>query len=462
MLRKLWIQVRSSLWFVPTLLVLCGGAAALGLVQLDLAYANALSGQRWEPLLNAGAEGARGMLTAIASSMITIAGVAFSITIVTLSLASTQYTPRILRNFMRDRANQFVLGTFVAIFTYCLIVLRTIRGGSEPDGGGFVPLVAVAFGMLLALLSVGCLIFFIHHVAASIQASTILKTIADETDAAIDALHPDELDDGAESPAVGASEAPNQTWRGVTAERSGYLQHGDAEGLLRFAKEHDVIVRLERAPGDFVAAGMPLVSLSGEVDKDAAPALRRLFVIGAFRTVDQDAGFGVRQIVDIAMKALSPGVNDTSTAVTCIDYLSVLLAKLTTRRLKAPFVSDGGEQRVLATPPSFDDFAAKAFDEIRLSADGNVTIILQMMCALRRIARVTKSRSNRLALLEQCRVIIDAADRTVAAAHDRTRINADLTEVREVLGVGASELPALASLRPISAPYVAPLTSGSR
>ncbi len=136
---KLWIEVRSSLWFVPGVLVLLAIGLALGLVELDLAFAQQLQAQRWQPLLNTGAEGARGMLTAIASSMITVAGVAFSMTIVTLSLASTQYTPRILRNFMRDRANQFVLGVFVAIFTYCLIVLRTIRGGAEKDGAGLCP-----------------------------------------------------------------------------------------------------------------------------------------------------------------------------------------------------------------------------------------------------------------------------------------------------------------------------------
>ncbi len=155
MLRKYWIELRSSLWFVPGLLVLAAVILAVGLVQLDIVFAHALAAKSWEPLLNAGSEGARGMLTAIASSMITVAGVAFSITIVTLSLASTQYTPRILRNFMRDRANQVVLGVFVAIYTYCLVVLRTIRGAAEKDGAGFVPLLAVAFGMFLALCRSG-------------------------------------------------------------------------------------------------------------------------------------------------------------------------------------------------------------------------------------------------------------------------------------------------------------------
>ena len=143
------------------------------------------------------------------------------------------------------------------------------------------------------------------------------------------------------------------------------------------------------------------------------------------------------------MKALSPGVNDTSTAVSCIDYLSVLLSKLATRRLEAPFLRESSEQRVLAEAPRFD--------EIRLSAGGNVTIILQMLCALRRVASVTKSSQRRRALLEHGRVIIDAADRTVVAGYDRARINRDVVEVREAFAVEASNLPVLAIVRPISA-----------
>ena len=156
MLRKTSIEIRSSLWFVPGLLVLAALVLAVGLVEIDLQFGDRLGLSRWRPFLDAGAEGARGMLAAIASSMITVAGVAFSVTIVTLSLASTQYTPRILRNFMRDRANQFVLGVFVGIFAYCLVVLRTIRAADE-ELAAFVPLLAVFFAVLLALVGIGFL-----------------------------------------------------------------------------------------------------------------------------------------------------------------------------------------------------------------------------------------------------------------------------------------------------------------
>ncbi len=445
MLRKIWIELRSSLWFVPGLLVLVAIAFALGLVELDLIYAGPLRAKAWKPLLNAGAEGARGMLTAIASSMITVAAMAFSITIVTLSLASTQYTPRILRNFMRDRANQFVLGIFVAIFTYCLIVLRTIRGSAEIDGAGFVPLLAVAFGLLLALLSIGCLIFFIHHVAASIQASYILQAITHETHTAIEILFPEKMDkDGGRAQAQPRRECE---WHPVAADANGYIQHVDSEALLHFACEHDAVLRIERGPGDFAVEGAPLVCASCPLDDAAAATLRAHFAIGDFRTVDQDAGFGIRQIVDIALKALSPGVNDTSTAVSCLDYLSAILCRLATRRLEPLFCEEDGKLRVITPAPDFGEHVAKSLDEIRLSAAGNVTILLKMLGVLQRVAKATRSAPRHEALLRHAQLVAEAADHSAPAAYDRERISVRIESVRDALGAAQETLPPLSPNR---------------
>ncbi|MEO6786354.1 MAG: DUF2254 domain-containing protein [Chthoniobacteraceae bacterium] len=446
MLRKLWIELRSSLWFVPGLLVLVAVGLALGLVQLDLVYADALRAKAWKPLFNASAEGARGMLTAIASSMITVAAMAFSITIVTLSLASTQYTPRILRNFMRDRANQFVLGIFVAIFTYCLIVLRTIRSGSERDGTAFVPLLSVALGMLLALLSIGCLIFFIHHVAASIQASYILQVITGETLTAIEVLFPEKADADGES-AQAAQARRECEWHPVASHANGYIQHLDSAALLRFACEHDTVLLIEREPGDFALEGAPLVCASCPLDDAAAAALRAHFAIGDFRTVDQDAGFGIRQIVDIALKALSPGVNDTSTAVSCLDYLSAILCRLATRRLEPAFCENDGELRVITPAPDFGALVARCLDEIRLSAAGNVTILLKMLGVLQRVAGATRSTTRREALLRHARLVAEAADHSAPAAYDRERISVRIESLRVALDAEVEGLPPLSPSR---------------
>lgn len=451
MLRQLWIEVRSSLWFVPGLLVICAIVLALSLVQIDIAYAGKLSRQSWTPWLNAGADGARGMLAAIAGSMITVAGVAFSITIVTLSLASTQYTPRILRTFMRDRANQAVLGVFVGIFTYCLIVMRTIRAGTETEPS-FVPLVAVFAALLLALVSIGFLIFFIHHTAASIQAAYLLDAVTKDTLAAVDSLFPEEL--GEESgDADAAAELAERTWHPIGARRFGYIQSVSTEGLMRFAKERDVTLRIERTVGEFVVDGAPLVSIdrAPEEKNDGAAAINAHFAIGDFRTVEQDPGFGIRQIVDIAMKALSPGVNDTSTAVSCLDYLSVILCRLAARRIESPFREDSDEKgrapklRVIAPRPSFAEHVARSFDEVRLSAHGNVTILLHLLCAIERVAHVTRSAGRRQTLILHARLTAELADHTVPEPYDRERINRALTDARETLQAGLTELPSLAS-----------------
>ncbi|MEP6669293.1 MAG: DUF2254 domain-containing protein [Chthoniobacter sp.] len=439
-MRKLWIEIRSSLWFVPGVLVLAAIILGLGFVELDVTFADQLKPLGWLPFLNAGAEGARGMLTAIASSMITVAGVAFSITIVTLSLASTQYTPRILRNFMRDITNQVVLGVFVGIYAYCLIVLRTIRGGAE--GGGFVPLLAVFFGVLLALVGIGYLIFFIHHIAASIQASYILDAITKETTEAIDKLFPQELGQPVEDESAAVAVVDEKTWHPIPAFATGYLQSVATETLMQRAAEWKTVLRLNSEVGEFVVEGAPILSSARALEDDALASLPALFAIGNFRTVDQDAGFGVRQIVDIALKALSPGVNDTTTAVSCLDYLGAILSRLARRRMASPYRQDGEELRVVAPAPAFGDFVAKSLDEIRLCAQGNVTIHLSMLRLLNRVAGITDDPVRRRILLEHGRLIVDLADRAVAAPYDRERINGEIALVRNALG-GVAGLPQL-------------------
>jgi uncharacterized membrane protein len=217
-LRQVWYDVRSSFWFLPALLLAGAIALALLLIEVDTRLAPDVFA-RWPRLFGTGADGARGLLGVVAGSMISVAGVVFSITLVALSLASSQYTSRVLRHFMRDRANQSVLGIFVGIFAYCLVVLRTIRGGDE---GGFVPALAVLVGLLLGLVGIAVLVFFIHHISASIQASQILATVAEETLAVLDRLYPADagaaVDDDDTLPAATSSNSTStRCWRWPTS-----------------------------------------------------------------------------------------------------------------------------------------------------------------------------------------------------------------------------------------------------
>ncbi len=423
--RSLWDRLHSSLWFVPSLLVTSAVVLALGLVEIDASAEWSNLHERWPRLFGAGAAGSRGMLSAIASSMITVAGTAFSITIVALALASSQYTSRILRNFMRDRANQAVLGTFLGIFVYCVVVLRTIRSGDE---GAFVPSLAVLFGVVLSLVGIGCLIFFIHHIASSIQAESIIKSAADETIVAIDRLFPDEMGEAAGPDAGPVPDPASAAWQPIPAQETGYIQAVDGDGLLRFARERETVVRMERGIGEFIVEGAPLVAIAGgsPPEDGLADAVAGLFTVGRQRTTFQDVGFGIRQIVDIALKALSPGINDTTTAVTCVQYLSAVLARLAARRLADPCRTDGGKIRVIVRGANFPGLLGEAFEQIRRNAEGNVAVLLAMLDALEVVAGRTHDAGRLVAIARHVELIAEVARRSIPSLPDREGIEAAL------------------------------------
>ena len=428
-----WQQIRASFWFIPAVLVLEAVVLALVLVTLD-ATVDLHVVERWPLVFGAGAGGARGLLTAVASSMITVAGLVFSITLVALSLASSQYTSRVISNFMRDRVNQTVLGVFVGIFAYCLVVLRTIREGNEIT---FVPSLAVIVGLILAFVGIAFLIYFIHHISVSIQASTIIAETAAETITAVDHQFPDQLeqDENESADSDLSASLANQSWSAVPARKSGYLVTVDMAGLVHIAREHGRIVRMERGVGEFVVEETPLVSMLGRQVPDdlLTERLNAVYVISNQRTVEQDAAFGIRQLVDIAMKALSPGVNDTTTAVICVDYLTAILARLATRRIGNAHRLDQLELRVIARGMRFEDVLAEAFDQIRQNASGNVAILSRLLSAMQTIASQTTNPARRRVVLEKVQWIAELAERTIESPYDRERFDKRLVRVRQEL-----------------------------
>jgi uncharacterized membrane protein len=432
-LKRVWRGLRTSFWFVPSLIVAVSIVLAVVLIGAD-STGNDQWLARWPRVFGAGAAGARGMLSTIAGSMMTVVGVTFSMVLVTLALASSQYTSRILRNFMRDRATQVVLGIFAGVFTYCLIVLRTIRGGDE---GEFVPTLAVAFGVVLAIGGISVLIFFIHHIASSIQASSIIASVADETLVAIDRLFPGKLGNGPVDNEEVEALLPveNRNWQAVPAESNGYIQTVDDATLLRLARQHKTIVRMERGIGEFVVRGTTLASLALEeppAEKIAA-ALQSAYSIDRHRTLEQDSAFGIRQIVDMALRALSPGINDTTTAVMCVDYLTAILGRAATRTIPSSHRYEDGELRVIAIGPTFASLVAGSFDQIRSSAQGNVAIMLRMLGALQTIASLTSNPGRRRTLSEQAQYVAELAERSLESPHERLRFESRLAHVCEAL-----------------------------
>jgi uncharacterized membrane protein len=438
-LREIFSNLRASFWFMPLVIVIVDSILAVALIEADSVGSDRWLAH-WPRLFGAGAEGSRQMLSTLAGSMMTVLGVTFSMTLVALTLASSQYTSRVLRIFMRSKITQATLGVFAGTFTYCLIVLRTIRSNDIVE---FIPGLAVFFAFVLALGSVGVLIFFIHHIASSIQASSIIASVARETYSAIDRLFPDEKGQGSNEQGSEEKEDEEQflrlldekSWCAVPAEESGYIQSVDSEALLRLACEKKTILRMERGTGDFVVEKTVLASLALEEapDKESFAAINEAYSISIHRTVDQDPAFGIRQIVDIALKALSPGVNDTSTAVMCVDHLTAILAHLAGRQLPPSRISQDGELRVIRIVPTFESLLADSFDQIRRSAAGNVAVMARIISAFANIASLTGSPRHRKALWEQMQWIAELAERTIESTYDLRYIKRRLMKLSEML-----------------------------
>lgn len=307
---KLWGNLRSSFWFMPSLMIAGSIVLALLLIDADTETSDRWLRQ-WPHLFGVGADGARQMLSTLAGSMMTVMGITFSMTLLALSLASGQYSSRVLRNFMRNHTTQLTLGVFASIFAYCLIVLRTIRGSGGI--GEFVPSLAVFLAFVMSLGGIGILIYFIHHIASSIQASNIIATVAEETNASIDRLLPEEpkqnpADNVAGSYGLEVLDA--RIWYSIAAAKSGYIQSVDTAVLMKVAQEHKTIVRMEHGVGAFVVQGTPLVSLALTFapEQYIASALNAAYSVGRYRMVELDPAFGIRQIVDIALKRFLLGL----------------------------------------------------------------------------------------------------------------------------------------------------------
>jgi uncharacterized membrane protein len=420
-----WEYLRGTYWAVPSAMAVAAVGLSVAMIQLDeAATASLLDQLSW--VYTGGPEGARAVLSTIAASMITVAGVTFSITIVALTLASQQFGPRLLRNFLRDLGNQVVLGTFVSTFIYCLLVLRTVRGSDDEE---FVPHLAVTVGVVLAMLSLGVLIFFIHHVATSIQASRIIANVADDLEAAIDRVFPEAIgEDSATADPGGASpdgpDSIDEGAREVRATTTGYVQAIDAQGLMEVARERNVVVRVRARPGAFVRKGQALLTVGPtppHCDGDDKP-FQGVFIIGSDRTT-QDVTFFVDQLVELAVRALSPGINDPGTARLCIDRLEQALCHLGGRRIPSPARrDDDGRVRVFACPPTFASILESAFAEIARNGRSSVSVTCRLLEALRSIGSCVQREADRQALRRQAAAIAGEVRESPFSEGDRQRI----------------------------------------
>lgn len=423
-LRQLGHDLRSGLLFRPLMLTGVLALLALGLVELERRGVIA----RWRAggwffANDPGA--AQAVLAAIAGSMMSVVSIVYSVLVVALSLASVQFSPRILGNFIRDRASQHTLGVLIGTFAYCLLVMRSMST-SEP----WVPTWATAAGLALGVVCIGFLIYFLHHIATNIQVANIIQRISDETEQVICEVYP--------SPAKASVAEPQGELVGVLAShRSGYLQLVDHEGLAELARHHHLTLVLRVEPGDYVARGDELARVlrrgpGGELSPEVRTRGGGAFDLGPTRTMQQDVAFGLRQLVDIALKAISPAVNDPSTATLCIDRLGSLLAELAPRRPGARTLLDGADVLVYAPQPSYADLIDLAFNQLRQYGKGDLAVSIRIVHALARAGRACPLEENRQRVRHHAELLRAALPESFQR-EDRARFEAAIGELEAAL-----------------------------
>jgi uncharacterized membrane protein len=425
-LRHVVRELRGGFVLLPGAITLALAALAVGLSAVEERI-TPIAG--WSDFLDRlfppEPEAAHVVLGTIAGSMITVVAVVYSILLVVLTFASTQFSPRTLVAFVEDRVSQTTLGLFVGTFSYCLLTLPAVRSQPKP----FVPSVAVIFAIVLAIACLACLLYFIHHMAARIQASHIVDRIARETERVLDALFPRPLD----GPPAEMDDAPESIPRGVPvlATRSGYIRSIDETGLLAAARAADATLRVDRTMGQFVMEGTPLFEVS-PADR-ATAALRAValhaFEIGPSRTMEQDVEFGVLQIVDIALKAISPAVNDPTTALTCIDHLGRILVRAAMRHPPISTLRDrDGRARVVLPRTSVPRLLDVAFSQIGHYGKADVAVPLRLMRVLAELAGATRHAPYAIAMRDQARRLSAACGQGFPDA-DRDALNERLAAV---------------------------------
>lgn len=413
--------LRGSLWPIPAALIALGAAAAFGSLALDRNHF--VSQSFGVSIFRAGPAGARATLSALATSLMSIAGISISVTMIVLQLASSQFSPRVVRSFLRDWLIQFVFGAYVGSFTFLLLVLRAIRSAGE-DSVEFVAPFSVTIALLLGTSCVVLLVVLVNHVARSLRASAIVARIADETAAAIDEMYPCKL--GAPAHADSAFAPASGDPVEVRATSAGYLAYTDADSFGPDLRE----VRIESSIGDFVRTG-DVLARAWPAGSRAARGLGEAFVLTAERTMQQDVRLGFHLLGDVALRALSPGVNDPTTAIDCVNRVGELLCRLVLREFPPARRLHRGVA-ITAPSPSLAEIVRLGLRPIVVFGHADARVLHAVLDALFAIA----ARDSSGGAADVRRELCDAIARAASDARDWTAVERCELQARAAAGSG--------------------------
>jgi uncharacterized membrane protein len=414
-----WNEITSTFWFLPVLIIMFSVALALGLVSLDNSITVSHEGWVRFFLVNS-ADSARSILSTISGGMIGVAGTVFSVTLVALTLASSQLGPRLIKNFMYVRLNQVVLGSYVSTYLYCLLVLNAIR---DNDGYSFIPSISVLVALVATVVNIILLIVFIHQIAVSIQADRVISDISDFIAKQVETLFPEKMGDGDDENGMDeAAELSAYSNRiPIRSKHSGYLQYIDHDVLMEEVVKQESLLKIHPRPGGFIVDGSDIGMLysNAEVNEESLKKLRSQFVIGKTKTPQQDLEYSIHQMVEIAVRALSPGVNDPYTAIACIDHLSATMCYLAQAKFPPTHrIDENGQLRVVANNVEFEGVMDAAFNQIRQFSGGSPAVMIRLMDAMNTIRSFATKEHHKKAVRKHTDMVLALGEETITEPND--------------------------------------------
>jgi uncharacterized membrane protein len=421
----------ATFWFIPVLIIIISIFLAVGLVIVDQGVQLSQDGIGKYFFVNS-ADSARSILSTISGAMIGVAGTVFSVTLVALTLASSQFGPRLIKNFMYVRLNQVVLGSYVATYLYCLFVLNAIK---ENDSYTFMPIISILVAIIAALVNIILLIIFIHKIATSIQADKVISDISTTIYEQIDSLFPSEIGKPLEEEKINIVDTIKSKYLNslaIKSQKNGYLQYIDGETLLKIACKLDVLIELNFRPGDHLVEDIEIAKVYSNniLEKEEIKNICNQFVIGKTKVGDQDVEFSIHQMVEIASRALSPGVNDPYTAMTCIDNLTASLCLFTKTNFPSKYrIDEKGNLRMIANITNFEGLMDASFNQIRQFSSGSTAVIIKLMEGLITIYQFAKKEDQKKAVIKHTKMVLNVGKQSIKEPIDYT----DLEERSKII-----------------------------
>lgn len=421
-LKFLWQGLTGSFWFVPMFIILFSIVLATVLILVDRTV-DIQSIEYLNSILTESADSARSVLSTISGAMIGVAGTVFSITLVALTLASSQFGSRLLKNFMHERLNQVVLGTYISTYVYCLIILNVVK---DNDAQVFIPTLSILVAILAAIGNIVLLVIFIHSISISIQADKVVSDISISLMQNIERIFYEELegeDDSAGHDTKDLDSYLEEFSNSVIlhSSRNGYLQYVHNQSLFKAAISNEYLIVSHHRVGSYIVKGEPLLSLysKNEFTQESSTDFKGNFVMGNSRAPQQDAEHSIHQMVEIACRALSPGINDPFTAIACIDNLTSTLCYLTKVKFPSRYkFDDEGQLRYAFKPLTYQGMLDAAFLQIRQFSKGSPAVVIRLMEAMIKIHKFTPHSIHKKAVKEHAEMILKVAEDSFEESHD--------------------------------------------